>query len=350
MENTSRRRAWADPQDQEALVRDISERARIEGPGVYLEVLTTLEIWDKAPGIIQDEAIKEVLRRLGSDYTHQRTMVYSCADQAHRIGVVCHGVTGIEMSLVPGSRCNADRAHFMHMRTRGVCPMCVKPFLVGRWPVVGEEWPEEGLMPSLPVTAVPLMDVRGWCASNNMRLPRGDEWFHAASGGAKTKFPWGDKIDDDYCWHANNSGVEPCRSCNGSGEEDSYYAAVSGDMGPATMTCSRCHGNGMDPSGGNGHLRPSPTDPIIHERVGHWNAFGLVDAYGNIFELVSDCEADGFTALGGCYATHPETFHSSRGALRWYSSANSMFAEGIMSGGLAYSDLGFRVAKNIPGD
>jgi len=71
----SQRRMNADPCDKEIHVRSVSDRARVEGPHVYLECLRSLEEWNSAGDAVQDLAIAEVGRRLPG-YSHVMTRTF----------------------------------------------------------------------------------------------------------------------------------------------------------------------------------------------------------------------------------------------------------------------------------
>ena len=63
------RRVRLAPEDHLQRVRALNARARIEGAGVFLEVLADRRVWNEMPRSIQDMAIQEVGRRVQEGFT-----------------------------------------------------------------------------------------------------------------------------------------------------------------------------------------------------------------------------------------------------------------------------------------
>lgn len=65
-----------------------------------------------------------------------------------------------------------------------------------------------------PVESVNWNDAVEFCRRFNgqygvgARLPTEAEWEYACRAGTRTRFYWGDEVNDDYCWYAGNSNME----------------------------------------------------------------------------------------------------------------------------------------------
>lgn len=344
----------ADPEDPGARYTATARRARVEGPGVWLEPLDTLEAWAAQPDEAQDQAAEEVARRLGSGWALRGVrerwcrngpgesdecdeceggQIFSDDDSPckgcdgtgrriyydsiiHRLALFEHRATGAEFSLVPGDStpwlryngiglpgaycCRRAAGDFCWEHTPGN-GIVIRPLLVARWPVT---WAQQasprhpfgaGPKPSdsddLPATGFTHRACAEWCGAIGMRLPTATEWSHAARGGAPTRFPWGDEVDDSFVWHAGNS-MAGCSWCGGK------------DF-PSHAAC--CMG-----AEARGERAPRPHPPAEHDAAGKWNAFGLVDCVGNVMEWTADHAqrgpepdqpGNGHLAMGGGYAT-----------------------------------------------
>ena len=62
-----------------------------------------------------------------------------------------------------------------------------------------------------PVDSVSFYDAEVFCAklsridNRHYRIPREIEWEYACRAGSKSKYFWGDTIDENYLWYENNS-------------------------------------------------------------------------------------------------------------------------------------------------
>jgi len=97
----------------------------------------------------------------------------------------------------------------------------VAPLLVGRYPVRQEEWdrvggPAAGVRrpaagPDLPAAGVSWLAARAWLAraGGGLRLPTEPEWEHACRAGAVTPWFFGARFDPAWCWYLDNAGRRP---------------------------------------------------------------------------------------------------------------------------------------------
>lgn len=373
---TSRR--LADPQDQAARFAANARRARIEGPGVWLEALATAEKWGAQPEEAQDQAAVEMGRRLGSGWSLRGIREWSCdcalsdcsycppfrrepgrtvqdlcrdcvrryreagdclAERIrHRLALFEHRATGIEFSLVPGGVVEVDierssAATLWH-------EVAVRPLLVARGPVTKEAW-YRGLWadiekaspnPGLPVTQRSHKAAGAWAKHNDLRLPSVAEWTHAARGGAPTRFPWGDEVDLSYVWCAENSGAQRVDITDVA--QDGYDAnpetRARAEMALERLGIDTIYSDGSGRLIGHGGPRPHP--PAEHD--GKHNAFGLVDTVGNVWEWLDNGEL-----LGGSYNTERERIEDP--------APFRPAANGQSSG--YYAACGFRPVASIPG-
>lgn len=253
-----------------------------------LTILEDLTRWTAAGHKEQDKAIAEARALLGAAWRHRKTALWTCrcyepaqdGDTArryrvlgHRLATFVHGASGIEMVLLPG------------------LPDTLAPFLIARWPVTRERWglPKTGSWKDrLPLTIDDLAAIEARLRAWGLRLPTRIEWRHAAQSGSPYEFPWGERLDLDACWFAENaSDPELAKTLGYRRAGPDFTLAVSGLAPPLS--------------------RPQLQPLCFHEEAERWNAFGLVDIFGNLWELLAPRSKEGrerliLDAAGGSFA------------------------------------------------
>lgn len=229
--------------------------------------------WNTTPWMLQDLIIYEIGRRLGRDYKWQKTQLYHNPGKPRprfRIATFKHLKTGIELQLVPGGRFTmgtVDHEKELYVYTEETkhwtrpefndnliqelpSHSCkIRPFLVGRLETLQRNWDCLPQFPdkrwkknsSLPIDGVKWPIVKRWLkeAGGGLRLLSESEWEYAARAGTRTRFYWGDKVDNNYFWSMLNS---------------------------------------------HNKLQESR----LKDSKDYWNAFGLVDMIGNVGEFCED--------------------------------------------------------------
>lgn len=212
-----------------------------------LTILENRDLWNSAPPLDQDRAIKIIDRFLGPAYQWMGTDTYRCGHQSHRIATFCHEASSAELNLLPGGSylMGADGAN---PDERPVHEVRVRPFLLGRAPLTQDCWDMIGGVDErhwseleLPINGISWHDAQSWLrrAGDQLRLPSEAEWEYACRAGSTSAYFWGEDMDPSFCWY-----------------------------------------------GGNAFNGFQPHPPWEHEDKP--NAFGLIDIVGNVFEWCED--------------------------------------------------------------
>lgn len=235
---------------------------------------------------LQDAEVQIVAKRLGKSYKYLGTKLYKCGGQDFRIATFAHKKTGMEFNLIPGGKFLMG-SKVTDPDIIGVAPLSpvkLKPFLIGRFEVKQREWrvyeqkiaPGEA-GPELPMSRINWLDIAKWLklAGDGLRLPSESEWEYACRAsstsvtGTGTDYFWGKTFDQSYVWSKDNAGdtVQPGRR---------------------------------------------------HEAAGKWNAFGLIDMLGNVWEWMADSASPGYDEIpppkdGSPYKQAGNTGYMNRG-------------------------------------
>jgi formylglycine-generating enzyme required for sulfatase activity len=148
------------------------------------------------------------------------------AGRVHQTGLadlpsgVRDSATGMELVLVPGA-CYLPgpppgASPTGDGKANGERPVCIEPFYIGAYEVTFDEYdrfaqatsrtlPEDegwgrGRRPVINVNVYDALSFAKWLsrqAGVRYRLPTEVEWEHAARGGSRSRFPWGDDIGAD---------------------------------------------------------------------------------------------------------------------------------------------------------
>lgn len=297
------RRSRCDPQDGPARAASARLRARSGGLPAAMAALEDRRLWNETATALQDLAIDEVAARLTPAFRLLDTRIYRCGQDRHRLAGFRHEATGAALRLLPGGDFilgDASRRYESPPRR-----VRVRPFLIGVAPLTRASWARDrarGPEGELPMNQVSRAKCLAWleAAGGGLRLPAEREWEYAARAGSQTAFFWGDDFDGAYCWARGNSGRQP-------------------------------------------------REPREHLEAERWNAFGLVDVAGNLWEWCADDWSEGYQLSRGAEVFHADGSAAVRRGGSWASGGHCArsAARHWRPHSYAGADTGLRLARSL---
>lgn len=279
-----------------------------------LSLLLDIKAWHKAgqskAGLAQQQQeVAQVAKKLGKDFKLLGIERFECQSQAFHIARFQHQASSIVFHLIPGGRYRFGDAQSQR-------EVSLKPFLIAQCETRQFEWDKKPGVdqrlrrnPQRPIENVSWTAVKAWlkAMSARFRLPSETEWEYACRAhlpGRRQRYFWGDQFDASYAWCVQNSNQET-------------HAVTE-------------------------HLQQKK-----------WNAFGLVDMLGNVWEWLeddADSAIDGVPANGEAFKETPrQSGRMDRGGC--YKDGPERLENHARDGTAVNkqaSELGFRVAVSVP--
>jgi formylglycine-generating enzyme required for sulfatase activity len=223
-----RRQLDLSPDDLSSRQRYLTHLRRLQRTEGCEETLLSLEQWDEASVVEQDEATAFVLAAHPA-FRWLKSQVYHCNGQSHRIPTLRHEPSKVDFQLIPGGTYHMgagpseenDALRFYtlweHYRPSTERPRhrvsIREPFLLGRAMLtkVDPETPVQSPLESRPLEQLTWGNARRAVRSlgpGPFDLPSEAQWEYACRGGSASTFYWGEEPAPDHCWTKNNSGFQ----------------------------------------------------------------------------------------------------------------------------------------------
>lgn len=223
--------------------------------------LSDRERWGAAEPEAQDVVLGAVARLLGPRFVAAGAALYEAGGVRHRIGAVRHAPTEAVLHVIPGGRFVMGSTYGpLNEATTPLREVALRPFLLGRFPLLQGEWDRIGgedertwRGSALPIEGVSWHEARAWLAraGDGLRLPSEAEWEYACRAGTTTEFFWGQEMDPRYCWfgdthtwrshapaehaaYANAFGLVDCSGNVAEWCEDDFVRGYAGAPGDGT--------------------------------------------------------------------------------------------------------------------
>ena len=242
-------------------IPQLARRARIEGPGVFLEALHDFQRWKRLSSDLQELVLQGFQPYVDAEFEFiglknwsvelvlrarrlQRLRSNSEIARHCRVGVYRHRASQCHFHLVPGDNRPEE--------VTGAVP--VKPFLIAQTPVTESQF-RASAKPGdhRPAANLSSEELTAWLERMNLQLPDRAQWLHACRGTTNFDYYWGRYFDPTHTWLRN------------------------------TLT------------------EPQRMSVELHRVESKWNAFGLIDLVGNVFELLCKEGIERNKAIGLSY-------------------------------------------------
>lgn len=157
----------------------------------------------------KEEKAKAILVKIPG-FQYLRKASYSCGSQTNKVEEYCHEKTGMVFVLLLGG--TFDMGSENYENEKPIHKVTLSHFLMAKHQVTQSVWkkimgknPSQLQGDSLPVENVSWQLCQEFCQKAGLALPTEAQWEYAARAGTKTRYYWGDDMDPQYCWYAENS-------------------------------------------------------------------------------------------------------------------------------------------------